>query len=232
MNAGKIDTILKTIAAQLADLFRNRLDFRWYPETFVCIALALLIYPAGRFLPVEFGYENELVENLQLIALFAAMIRCITTKHNRPLFRLISLLLFVMMLRETNFGKTLFYPDPVNPNEFLRWDEIPYAPYVDPVMIVYGIFAAIYFVRHRIYMFFPVFLQKGVIPVIPVITIAVSMTASIIIDKTVENCVAEETAELVFYVAFVAALWRAADPACRWIPDMKAAPAAAAGDAR
>ena len=208
----------KTVPAQLADLFKNRLDFTFYKELVLPLLAGLLIWPAGKYLPIECGYENGLVENTQMVLLFLAMIFCWKAKHNRALFCFFSAIIFILALRETNFGKTLFYPDPVRPNKFLSWDQIPYAPYVDPVMIAYGIAVAVYFLRKKLIFVIPAFLEKGRLPVWYIFFMAGGMISGSIIDKACDNLIAEEMAELLFYLPFATAFARAGSNSCNWLP--------------
>jgi hypothetical protein len=122
-------------------------------------------------------------------------------------------------LRETNFGKTVFYPDPEVPNKFLRWKDIPYAPYVDPVMILYVIGMAVYFFRKKLYLVIAAFVKDGKFPVWHFVFMAAATIAGSLVDKLCHNFVAEEMVELVFYTAFVCACWRAGIKSCPWIPD-------------
>ena len=67
------------------------------------------------YLPVECGYENGPIENLQPAIAAAGIVICQLAKRHRAAFRFFSFVLFLLILRETNFGKTLFYPDPEHP---------------------------------------------------------------------------------------------------------------------
>ncbi|MBQ9501521.1 MAG: hypothetical protein IJU70_05130, partial [Lentisphaeria bacterium] len=192
--------------------------FHFYPEMAACLLFALAAYPAGIFLPVEWGYETGPLENLQLLLSFIGIVFCWRVRRHKAAFRFFSFLLFLMMLRETNFGKTLFYPDPEHPNEFLRWDEIPYAPYVDPFIIVFLLFMAVYFFRCRLHLFLADFLRAGRIPVLNVAILVLSLTASLIMDKACDNDIAEEMVELAFYTGLIFSLFRAASPSCLWLP--------------
>lgn len=209
----------RTVPGQLADLLKNRLDFKFYKELLLPLLVAVLIVPAAKYLPMEYGYENSYVENTQMVCLFLAIVFCWRAKHNKCLFRFLSAIIFILALRETNFGKTLFYPDPVHPNKFLKWDQIPYAPYVDPVMIAYGIAIAIYFLRKKLIFVIPAFLEKGRLPVFYLLFMAGGMISGSIIDKASDNLVAEEMAELLFYIPFTTAFARAGSLRCGWIPE-------------
>ena len=134
-------------------------------------------------------------------------------------FIVIAAVLFVLALRETNFGKNIFYSDPYEPNSFLSWDEIPYAPYVDPVMIAYGIGVAAYGIWKKIYLVIPAFLKKGKIPMVNLIIMGTFAAAGAVIDKVSDNLVAEEMTECIFYIAFIFTLRRACSAQCSWVPE-------------
>ena len=208
----------KLLAEQIPDLLRNRLDFRFYPEMSLPLLLAAAAWPSGKYLPVEWGYENGPLENLQLLLALAGIVFCWLVRRHKALFRFFSFFLFLMMLRETNFGKTLFYPDPEHPNEFLRWDEIPYAPYVDPFIIAFLIFMAVYFFRGRLHLFFADLLRAGKVPVVNFSILILSMATGLIMDKVCDSNIAEETMELAFYTALLCTMLRAASPSCLWLP--------------
>ena len=196
---------IKELPEQLGNMVCYRRDDRFYPELWICVLFALLVVPAGKYCPVEYGYENGVVENTQMVLLFIGMVLCWFAKKNRVFFRLLSSFIFILILRETNFGKTVFYPDPEVPNKFLKWKDIPYAPYVDPVMILYVIGMAVYFFRKKLYLPIAGFVKKGKFPLPHFAFMAASVIAGRLVDKLCHNFVAEEMIELVFYTAFVCA---------------------------
>ena len=215
---GRLVALGTPLAEQISDLLRNRLDFRFYPELFLCVLLAAAVVPAGIYLPVECGYENGPIDNLQLALAGAGIVICWLAKRHKAVFRFFSFILFLLMLRETNFGKTLFYPDPEHPNEFLRWDEIPYAAWVDPFIIAWLVFMAIWFFRNRLHLFLADFLRAGRVPVVNLLILALSTAAGLVIDKVCENDILEEGTELIFYLALLLTLLRAALRPGLWFP--------------
>ena len=219
MNKTALKSWLKTVPAQLQDLLVNRIDYHFYPELLLGLLLALCAYPISRYAPVEWGYENGVVENSQMVLLFLSMIVCWKVRHNHALFRFICAILFVLMLRETNFGKTIFYPDPNRPNKFLSWDKIPYAPYVDPVMIVYGILTAFYFIRKKIIHIIPAFIKSGRLPFWNIFLMLASIAVGVLVDKCFETFLVEEIAELIFYLLLLLSLWRAGRKNTNWLPE-------------
>ncbi len=183
-------------------LLRERLDFTFYPDMYWYFAVLILSVPAQMFLPVSCGYETGIVESTQLAVLALGIVFCCKSKYQRPLFYVAAAILFVMILRETNFGKTIFYPDPVRPNRFLSWDKIWYAPYVDPVMIAYGIGVAIYAIRKKLWIPLWQYVCKARIPVWLVIGFAVAAVGSAVLDKCKMD-ILEEMVEMAAYVAMI-----------------------------
>ena len=201
------------------DLIRHRWSWKFDHALWLCALTALLIYPLAKYAPIEWGYENGVVENTQMLILFAAMVLCFFAQKNRPFFIFIAGILLIMALRETNFGKTLFYPDPERPNKFLSWDEIPYAPYVDPVMIVYTVALVFYGLKKKLYCLIPEYLKSGELPAWHIAIMVISMISGTLIDKCWHNLIAEEMAELVFYIAMTCAIFRAGRKSCSWLPE-------------
>ena len=212
---------LKTVPEQLNDLIRFRRDGRFYWELLLSILCFALAYPIGKYAPEEVGYENGIIENTQMFVLFAGVVLCFFAKKNRAFFRFLAAIIFILCLRETNFGKTIFYPDPEIPNKFLSWKEIPYAPLVDPVMILSGIFLAWYFLRKKLFLIIPAFLKDGKVPVWHIIFMVTGIVGGTACDKLVHNFAIEETVELGFYVAMIAAVVRAASAKCLWLPEIE-----------
>ncbi len=172
---------------------------------FLLLILALLMYPASLILPVEAGYENAWIENAQLAALLLCMAVCFFGKIRRsryfPMFIFVLLIFFSLAVRETNTGKTLFYPDPLRPNRFLSWDEIWYGAYLLPARILFSLGLAAFFFWKKIYLQMLETLRSVKIPLFSLLILAGTAVAGSVIDKATKNLVLEEGVELVFYLA-------------------------------
>lgn len=189
------------------DFWSGRFTWEIDPSMWGLFVLALLIYPACRYLPKECGYENGLLENIQMFLLGIGVVFGFFIRQKREMFLFAGMILFVMALRETNFGKTLFYPDPLHPNEFLSWKEIWYAPYVDPVMILYGLGVAVFFFVKKVWKQMFEALRGVRIPAWDCVALVLCALCGYIVDKKMDNELLEEAIELVFYAAIVATLW-------------------------
>ena len=186
-------------------LLKQRFDYKFYPDLYWYFAILILAVPFQMFLPVECGYETGFVENTQLAVLAVGIIFCLRSKYQRGLFYVAAAILLVMMLRETNFGKTIFYPDPVRPNRFLSWDKIWYAPYVDPVMIGYGVLVGIYAIRKKLWNPLWKYICKASIPVWMVTAFILAAVGSSVLDKCKMD-ILEEMVEMAAYAAMVGIL--------------------------
>ena len=84
-----------------------KLDLKCYWVTYVAILVAILIMPCIMFLPKEFGYENGLLENLQLIALFIGGYWAYRSKTDKKFFYFVIMVIGILVLREINTGRVL-----------------------------------------------------------------------------------------------------------------------------
>ena len=185
-------SFIPNVPALLKDLLLHRLEWKLYPELFLAVICLILAYPAG-----------------QLLALMIGIICCAKAKYDRSFFLAAAAILFLLALRETNFGKTIFHPDPTTPNKFLRWEHIPYAPFIDPFLIVYIVLLVIFVFKKQCYKFVGRFLESGKLPACSLLLLIIS-AASSIIDKCPDNIIFEETAELGLYVVWVGSISHAA----------------------
>lgn len=64
----------------IRNFIQEHLSFKISFITGIAITLVVLIYPS-LFLPEQFGYENSLIENIQLIVLLIGFIMSIRTKN-------------------------------------------------------------------------------------------------------------------------------------------------------
>ncbi len=187
------------------DYWKNAFMCRPGISFFLLLILALLMYPASLILPVEVGYENSWIENAQLAVLLLSMAVCFSGKSCRsryfPMFLFVMLIFFSLAVRETNTGKTLFYPDPVRPNRFLSWDEIWYTPYLLPARILFAAGLAAFFFCKKIYLQMLDTMRFVKLPLFSLLILAGTAVAGSIIDKATKNLVLEEGVELVFYLA-------------------------------
>ena len=95
---------------KICDFIANHFDFKFYGVTWVALIIGLSIIPALIYMPHTWGYENGVIENIQLPVLFFMVYLCATSKINKPFFNFLILVLSILIIREVNCGRTLFFP--------------------------------------------------------------------------------------------------------------------------
>jgi len=131
---------------------KSRLDFNFRPITILPLLIILLTLPACLWLPVEYSYENCLIENFQLIIILAAFIICIKAKNDKTFFNTLALVMVILFLREINCGRTVFFHIPGGgPNDFYSWKQIPYGYLAHPIYGAFMAFSGLYFILTESY---------------------------------------------------------------------------------
>jgi len=191
--------------------FRNwigaHLDFKCYPTTWVNIIVALSIVPCVMFLPERFGYENGLLENMQMIVLFAGCFFAMTSKVDKKFFYFVTLVLTIIMLREINCGRTLFFAVPGEVNSFYSWKEIKYGYLAHPIYGAYMTFVGIYFLYNKLFLNLWDKIKNVRFPIWDVIFMLIGMALGLYAEKVAQNFVLEEITELLFYTGLVGIIY-------------------------
>lgn len=189
------------------NIIKNHLDFRIYPVAVIPIIIAVLTIPCVKFLPVKFGYENGVLENIQLIILFAACVMGFCAKTNKKFFRFAALVVIILILREINCGRTIFFPYPGIENAFYQWKDIKYGWLANPL---YGIFIAsvgLYFVINKLYLNLFEYIKKVKFPVWNIVLLVLGMLVGMYSEKALNNMLLEEMAEMLFYSSLMGIVW-------------------------
>ncbi len=179
------------------------LDFRLHTAALVAIVVAVLCVPLGAYLPVEYGYENGLVENVQMAVLGLGVYFCLRAGNHRQFFVVVALVLVMLMLREVNCGRTLFFAKPGTVNEFYKWCEIPYGWVARAMFGLYISGVTAFFLWKRLYLQMRVVLGQVSVPVWNVLLMVVGGVLGICGERVMNNMTVEEFAELGLYVALV-----------------------------
>lgn len=180
-----------------------KLDFRLHTAAVISIIVSLLCVPLGEYLPVECGYENGVVENMQLAVLALGMYFCLRAGNHRTFFVFVAMVLLMMGLREVNCGRTLFFAKPGMVNEFYKWREIPYGWVVRVLFGLYMASVAAYFLRKKLYLQLGEVLRQRAVPVWNVLLAVLGVVLGVYGERVMNNMTVEEFAELVYYVALV-----------------------------
>ena len=192
---------------KVKNFIKKHFDFGIYPVTILAVLTALAVIPCVKILPETWGYENGILENLQMITLAIGLFLAIFAKANKKLFYFVGLVIFLLIAREVNYGRTLFFPIPGEVNAYYSWKEIKYGWLVNPIVGLYITGTALYFVISKAYKDMWNIIKNVKFPVWNFILLFIGMGLGEYAEKATENFVFEEIAELLFYVALVGIIW-------------------------
>lgn len=186
---------------------KNHIDFKFYPVTYIAVLTAILVLPCAKYLPVQFGYENGLLENLQLIVLFMSFLIALLAKTNKKFFIFAALIITILMLREINCGRTIFFPVPGYENAFYGWKDIKYGWLAEPIYGTYIACTGLYFIFNKLYLNLFKIIKTVKFPIWNILLMLTGMTVGMYSEKALHNMVLEEMAELLFYVSLMGIVW-------------------------
>ena len=196
---------------KIKDFLSNHLDFRVYGVTWIAILTGLSIIPCLMYMPQKYGFENGLLENIQMAVLFIILGLCLTSKVNKPFFRFAALALTIIMIREVNCGRTLFFPIPDTYHQYYSWRDLPWKWLGKVVHTVYGLYIAFVgfiFLKKKFYVDFWTICKNVKFPVWNVIIMGFASFMGAIAEKaTNNNFIFEEGFELLFYVSLMGFVW-------------------------
>ena len=191
--------------------FRNwvsgHLDFKFYPTTYINLIVALSVVPCVMFLPEKFGYENGLLENMQMVVLFTGCFFAMRSKIDKKFFYFVTMVLAIIMLREVNCGRTLFFAVPGEVNSFYSWKEIKYGWLAHPIYGAYMAYVGLYFLYNKLFLNLWDKIRNVRFPIFDVIFMIAGMVLGLYAEKVSHNFVFEEITELLFYTGLVGMIY-------------------------
>ena len=196
---------------KVCEFIKNHFDFKFYGSTWISLLVGLSIIPMLIYMPQEWGYENGLLENMQMAVLFFTVYLCLTSKINKPFFNFIAIALSILIIREVNCGRTLFFPIPGEYHKYYSWRALPW-PWLGKVVHgLYGTWIAIVslmFLKKKFYIDLWEMVKNIKLPFWHVIFGCFAMFMGAIAEKaTNNNFIFEEGFELLFYVTLAGVIW-------------------------
>lgn len=182
-------------------------DFRFYKINWVNVLVFLLIFPACKYLPISAAYENSWFENIQLIALFVGLFLAITTKFNKIFFRFIALVIGILLIRETNCLRTIFFCVPNQPNTFYTWKEIKYGWLFHPLYGCYMAWTGVYFIWKKLYLDLWNYVKNVKFPIWNCLFLMVAILFAWAGEEIFHNMMFEESSELLVYTALTSIIY-------------------------
>lgn len=182
-------------------MFRH-VNFGLQNVTWISILSLVLLIPAVIFLPERCGYENGLIENIQLFVLFIGMYFSLRPKPDKKFFTFVALVIGILLIREVNCGRTIFFPIPGEVNQFYRWSEIKYGWLAHPIFGAYIAFVGFYFLKNKLFLNLWEKIRDIKFPIWNFVVLIAGMVIGLYAEE-VHHLVMEEYAELVFYIALI-----------------------------
>lgn len=175
-------------------------DFKVNRANIVALIVVLSIFPAYRFLPEQFGYENGFLENLQMLVLLLCGVFAFKANNFKRFFNVLILFIIIFALREINCGR-VFFPIEGEVNSFYQWEEIKYGFIVGPLYEIFIAFSCIWILVKKAYMDLWYMVTKTKLPIWSIVFFLLGMGLSLYADKHMSSHVFEEMAELLMYVS-------------------------------
>ena len=186
---------------------KNRVDFKFHAITILPLLILLLTVPACLWLPIEYSYENHLIENFQLVVILAIFIICIKTKNDKTFFNTLALVMVILFLREINGGRTVFFHIPGGgPNDFYSWKEIPYGYLAHPLYGTFMVFSGLYFILTKSYKVLWNYFLQAKLSIYNWIFVALGIIFGLLGEEWGLPML-EEMTETLFYVSLLAIIY-------------------------
>lgn len=157
-----------------------------------------------KFAEPQFFAEGTLIENLQLAVLTVAFIIVVTAKKDRTLFIALAMLIVLMLMRETNLGRSYFCEKYLSPDEICRWKNMKYGIIVEPLRNLYGLYILYYIWSRKVYKLIGKYiLQAPIYLVDSLIFVGAVVAATLAEWPLIDNEILEESSELLMYIVFI-----------------------------
>ena len=162
-----------------------------------------------KFANSQFFVEGALVENLQLVVLAVAFVIAVKAPQDRSLFIALALLIVLMLMRETNLGRSYFCEKYLSPAEICRWEKMKYGFIVEPLRDLYGLYILYYIWSRKVYKIVWQYLKQAPIYIFDSLVFVVAAIVATIAEwPIIDNEILEECCELLMYIGLVNLIYR------------------------
>ena len=194
---------------KLTGFVKKHLDFKLYGVTVLAFIVALLIVPMIVYINPysKIAYENGLLENIQMVVLFGGCWFAMKSKTDKKFFYFVTMVLGILILREVNCGRTLFFPIPGVENAYYSWKDIKYGYLAHPLFGLYIAWTAIYFLKNKLFLNLWNYLKNTKLPVWNIVLMFAGAGLGMYAEHATDNFVFEEITELLFYTALIGIIW-------------------------
>lgn len=162
-----------------------------------------------KFANSQFFVEGALVENLQLVVLAVAFVIAVKAPQDRSLFIALALLIVLMLMRETNLGRSYFCEKYLSPDEICRWKKMKYGFIVEPLRGLYGLYILYYIWSRKVHKIVWQYLKQAPIYIFDsLVFVGAAIVATIAEWPIIDNEILEECCELLMYIGVVNLIYR------------------------
>ena len=184
---------------------RKYVDFCFHKENFIGLIALILSVLAIYFFNIQVIYENSILENIQLIALFVAFVFCFKVKNHKVFFHFLAFIMFLMFMREISYGRAIFAQIPgTNGHDCYTWKEIKYGYLAHYIVGLYMASALLYGLVNKVWVDIIDMVKNIKMPFWTFFGSVGCVFLQIISEKTLHDTRVEETAELVLYCLILA----------------------------
>ncbi len=182
-------------------------DWQFRFTTWITILAAVACVVCAQVMPESYGDKNSPVETVQMLVLAAALWVSFTARNHKTLFRFAFLVIFLVLAREVNFGRTLFvFADPVDVRKFPKWSDMEYGWLAHVAVGAYMVWLLVYFIWRKVWQEIKAVLSTTRIPVWDALLCLSGLLVGLGYEL-LHDCLVEELGELVLYVGGVGILY-------------------------
>lgn len=163
------------------------------------ILLFILCVIGAKLLGINDIPENSLLENAQLIALFAGFVLCLKFKNNKVLFNFAAMIVFLMIMRELSYGRCIFCQLPDNPHDFYPWSHYKYGFLAHVFVGIYIAASCLYAIVKKVWIDVKDVVTKAKFPVWDFLILGSFTLVQLYAESGIHNTCLEEIAEFMMY---------------------------------
>lgn len=165
----------------------------------IMIILFILCIVVAKVLHITEIPENSLLENLQLVVLFAGFVLCFRFKNNKALFKFAAMIIFLMIMRELSYGRCIFCQLPDDPHNFYPWSHYKYGFLAHIFVGIYIAISALYAIINKVWIDVKEVITKAKFPVWDFAFMGALTVLQIYGESVAHNSCLEEIAEFMLY---------------------------------
>jgi len=186
----------------IKNFISKHIDFKVYGVTWIAFAVALAMIPALMYMPQKWGWENGIIENIQMVVLWTMIGFSLCAKKYKRFFKLVALIITIIVIREVNCGRTLFFHIPGTENAYYRWKDIKYGYLAHPLYGAYIATVALIAIKNKFFVDLWEMIKTIKFPFWNILLASIATFLGAIAEKaTNNNFIFEEGFELLFYVS-------------------------------